>query len=111
MTYASIAEILQQKYNLAIHRSAICKFINIRKQGGRKVFYFCRELAEKKSALVQPAIQHIHTGINPRTVKPSSNQQPPKPMFEFPYSEKYNLHRLPPEEAAAWQKRLEKEGY
>jgi hypothetical protein len=37
MTYASIAEILRQKYNLTIHRSAICKFIKVRRRG-RKVY-------------------------------------------------------------------------
>ena len=41
MTYASIAETLLQKYNLTIHRSAICKFIKVRRRG-RKVY--CYEL-------------------------------------------------------------------
>jgi hypothetical protein len=34
----------------------------------------------------------------------------PKPFFEFPYSERYNLHRLPPEVAAAWRKNSKKRG-
>jgi hypothetical protein len=37
MTYARIAQTLQQKYNLVIHQSAICKFIKVRKRG-RKVY-------------------------------------------------------------------------
>jgi hypothetical protein len=36
-TYACIADTLRQKYNLVIHRSAICKFIKVRNRG-RKVY-------------------------------------------------------------------------
>ena len=36
---------------------------------------------------------------------------PEKPIFEFTYSERYNLHRLPKEEAAAIRKKLEAEGH
>lgn len=32
-------------------------------------------------------------------------------MFEFKYSERYNLTRQPPEEAAARRKKLEEEGH
>ena len=35
----------------------------------------------------------------------------PNPKFEFEYSERYNLKRLPPEEAAAIRKKLEAEGH
>jgi len=100
--YAHIAEILQLKYNLVIHRSAICKFIKIRKGGGRKVYTFYTNPADKKS--VQPAIQRVHTATN-------SQIQQPKPKFEFTYRERYNLKRLPPEEAAAIRKKLEEEGH
>jgi len=96
-TYAHIAEILQRKYNFVIHRSAICKFIKIRKRGGRKVYAFYNEQAEKESV-------RVHTATNPQI-------QPRKHKFEFTYSERYNLHRLPPEEAAAIRKKLEEEGH
>ena len=99
-TYAHIADILQRKYNLVIHRSAICKFIKVRK-GGRKVYGFYTKPAEKKS--IQPAIQ-LHTATNPQI-------QQQKPRFEFTYSERYNLKRLPPEEAAIIRRKLEEEGH
>ena len=35
----------------------------------------------------------------------------PKPKFEFKWSERYNLKRLPKEEAAAIRKKLEEEGH
>ena len=42
---------------------------------------------------------------------PIRDADPPKPKFEFTYSERYNLKRLPPEEAAAIRKKLEAEGH
>jgi len=39
-------------------------------------------------------------------IQPKAEQQQPKPKFEFKYSERYNLTRLPPEEAAAIGKNL-----
>jgi reverse gyrase len=44
MTYAQIAETLRQKHNLIIQRSAICKFIKVRK-GGRKVYGYDLKLS------------------------------------------------------------------
>ena len=41
----------------------------------------------------------------------SGQQQRPKLKFEFTYSERYNLKRLPKEEAAAIRKELEAEGH
>jgi hypothetical protein len=88
MPYGQIAELLRQKYNLAIQAPAIFKFIKVRSRG-RKVFSYGRNIQSDKSVL-SPA---------------------PKPKFEFKYSERYNLHRLPPEVAAARRKKLEEEGH
>jgi hypothetical protein len=95
MPYTRIAELLQQKYNLVIQAPAIFKFIKVR-SGGRKVFSYGRNISAEKPASAPPSPQ------------PASA---PKPFFEFPYSERYNLHRLPPEVAEAWRKKLEEEGH
>ena len=100
VSYARIADLLWQKYGLRIQRAAIGKFVKAR-SGGRKVYFFSREVAAKKSTSVQPAAQPADPGSRP----------PPKPKFEFKYSERYNLTRLPPEEAAARRKKLEEEGH
>jgi hypothetical protein len=50
-------------------------------------------------------LPHKPQPANIKTVSPE------KPVFEFTYSERYNLHRLPKEEAAAIRKKLEAEGH
>jgi hypothetical protein len=91
VSYARIAQLLKQKYGLSIQRAGIAKFVKAR-SGGRKVYFFRREVAAKKTAPI---------------VDVKTAQQPAKPKFEFEYSERYNLTRLPPEEAAARRKKLE----
>ena len=101
VSYARIAVILYEKYGLHIRRSAIAKFVKVR-SGGRKVYSFQRDAAAAaRSKSVKPAAQPADPGSRP----------PPKPKFEFKYSERYNLTRLPPEEAAARRKKLEEEGH
>ena len=95
MSYARIADLLRQKYGLTVRRAAIGKFVKAR-SGGRKVYFFRREAAAKKR--LSPAY-------------PLPVPKPPKPAFEFKFSERYNLTRLPPEEAAARRKKLEEEGH
>jgi len=98
--YAQIAELLRQKYNLAIQPPAIFKFIKVRSRG-RKVYSYQRDAAAARSKSVKPTAPPAYPGSRP----------PPKPKFEFKYSERYNLHRLPDEEAAARRKKLEEEGH
>ena len=106
VSYARIANLLRQKYGLNIRRAAIGKFVKVRAKG-RKAYFFRPESVAKQSTPAQPKVQAVK--IDPKAVEPNSEQ--PKPFFEFPYSERYNLHRLPPEEAAAWRKKLEEEGH
>jgi hypothetical protein len=98
MPYAQIADLLRQKYGLVIQPPAIFKFLKVRSRA-RKVFSYGRNVRSEKPAPVPP---------NPQ--RASSSAQP-KPKFEFKYSQRYNLHRLPPEEAAARRKKLEEEGH
>jgi hypothetical protein len=78
--------------------------------GGRRVYFFRKDVAAKKSVCAQPAVLPAHIGSG-SIVSSNTQQQPPKPRFEFTYSERYNLHRLPPEEAATRRKKLEAEGH
>jgi hypothetical protein len=93
MPYTQIAELLREKYNLTIQPPAIFKFIKVRSRG-RKVYSYGRNVQSTKPATVP---------------KPASTQT--KPEWNFKYSERYNLTRLPPEEAAARRKKLEEEGH
>ncbi len=95
MPYAQIAELLSEKYHVDVCRETIFKFLRVRSRGC-KVFSYGRNVRTVVSA-PKPA--------NPRA------SSPPKPRFEFKYSDRYNLHRLPPEEAAARRKKLEEEGH
>ena len=100
VSYARIAVILYEKYGLHIRRSAIAKFVKVR-SGGRKVYSFQRDVAPARSKSVKPAAPPADPGSRPQ----------PKPKWEFKYSERYNLTRLPDEEAAARRKKLEEEGH
>ena len=100
MPYAQIAELLRQKYNLAIQPPAIFKFIKVRSRG-RKVYSYQRDAAVATSKSVRPAALPADPGSRPH----------PKPKWEFKYSERYNLTRLSDEEAAARRKKLEEEGH
>jgi hypothetical protein len=111
VSYARIADLLGQKYGLIIKRAAIGKFVKSR-SGGRKVYFFRREIAAKKSVAVRPASQPGEPHSRPQVVDSvDAEPQPLKPKWEFTYSERYNLKRLPPEEAAAIRKKLEEEGH
>ncbi len=102
VSYSKIADLLQQKYNLAIQAPAIFKFVKTRSRG-RRIYYYEKNLVTENAS---PAVSiPIPQPANNKT----SSQD--KPVFDFPYSERYNLHRLPPEEAAARRKKLEEEGH
>jgi hypothetical protein len=96
-SYAHIAEILREKHQICVCRETIFKFVKVRSRG-RKIYAIYRELPAKKPGKVLPAIG-------------SKLALKEKPKFEFKYSERYNLTRLPPEEAAARRKILEAEGH
>jgi len=102
MPYLQIADLLREKYNLSIQAPAIFKFVKA-KSHGRKEFIYGRIKAHKENS---PSILRP----TPKAAHPSVGSSP-RPVFEFPYSERYNLHRLPPEEAAARRKKLEEEGH
>jgi len=100
MPYVRIADHLRQKHGLIIQPPAIYKFLKVRSRG-RKVFSFGQNIRTQESPIVQQTSQ-------PAGADPGSS---PKPKFNFPFSERYNLHRLPQEEAEARRKKLEAEGH
>ncbi len=98
--YVQIAELLRQKHNLIIQAPAIFKFVKVRSRG-RKVYSYQRVAIPKTPVPNPPSKQ--------RTSTASTSTE--KPRFEFKWSDRYNLKRLPPEEAAAIRKKLEEEGH
>ena len=111
VSYARIADILLEKYGLSIRRAAIAKFVKVR-SGGRKAYVYRRQIAARKAALAASAQQSAHTPEKTTIVNPApGDQEQSKPKFEFKYSERYSLTRLPPEVAAARRKKLEEEGH
>ena len=101
VSYARIAALLRDKYGLDIKRAAVGKFVRAR-AGGRKVYFFRKEITARKSAAARAATKLSQAG---------AERQPPQAKFEFKYSERYNLKRLPKEEADAIRKKLEAEGH
>ncbi len=95
--YRRIADLLFHKYQLRICRETIFKFIKVRSRT-RKMFGYKRLPSAKRLRSGQQSFQHDKT-------IPDS-----KPKFEFQYSERYNLTRLPPDVAAARRKKLEEKG-
>ena len=93
MPYTQIAQLLTEKYNPTVQAPAIFKFIKVRSRG-RKVYSYGR---------------NVHSG-KPAAASPPAREKP-KSEWNFKYSERYNLTRLPPEEAAARRKKLEEKGH
>jgi hypothetical protein len=129
VTFARIAELLAEKYQLSIQRAAVFKFLKVRARWRRK------EASEKRASsrtwntrLVGGPHSHIiSTPAGPRTdaVPPSAagteNRRPwpswhkekpvspGKSLTTFTPSNEYNLTRLTPEEAAAYVEQLKSE--
>jgi hypothetical protein len=89
MPYAEIAELLRQKYNLVVQAPAIFKFMKVR-SGGRKVFSYGRNVASEKPIPIMASSQNA--------ARKTAPQQ--KPIFNYTPSDRYNLTRISPEEAA-----------
>jgi len=115
--YSKIAEILRDKYQIDVRTTTIIRFLQVRVKGFKSCKYAWD--IEPITSNNQPTIEV------PLTRKPTIVQKPkPAPQdkteptvqtldsskpgrFEMQFSETYNLTRLPPEEAAAWRKKLE----
>ena|SRR5206468_3714012 len=110
-SYAQIANLLFQKYKLSICRETIFRFVKVRSRG-RKVYGYTRNALPEKSAPVQPTSRLADPASLPRPTAPvNAEKRSSNIEFRFTPSERYNLTRLPPEEAAAIRKKLEEEGH
>jgi hypothetical protein len=99
-SYARIAKILREKYQLIVYRQTIFKFVKARSRG-RKVFAIYRSPLPKR--------QKSAFAVSPQPKpQPSSSK---RPVFEYTPSDRYNLHRLSPEEAKARLEEIEAEGH
>jgi hypothetical protein len=100
VSFARISVLLRNEHQLSVCRQTVCKFLKVRVRN-TKMF-------GKRPNMVQE-----NALAGPRKPQPAITitASPEKPVFDFPYSERYNLHRLPPEEAAARRKKLEAEGH
>jgi hypothetical protein len=99
-SYARIAIILQEKYQLNVCRETIFKFVKVKTRGRKVYAVYCAPLPKKPKTA---------TAIIPKINQPPDSK--PKPFFEYTPSDRYNLHRLSPEEAAERRKKLEAEGH
>jgi hypothetical protein len=96
MPVAYSVEFLFQKHRLRVRRETIFKFIKVRSHGQKSSIY----------GKVRPGL----TASAPEKSKTATPASQPKP-FKYTYSKRYNLHRLPAEEAEARRKKLEEEGH
>ena len=102
MSYARISDLLRKEHQLHVCRETICKFLKVRLRN--KIFF-----GNRQSVVPENSLQIVPT---PTTQSANTNTvSKEKPVFEFTYSERYNLKRLPKEEAAAIRKKLEAEGH
>jgi hypothetical protein len=100
MTYSEIAEVLRQRHQISVCRETIFKFIKVRSRG-RKVYSYGRNIFSENPATVIPI-------PNRKDSEPKDQQEP---FFNYKPSDRYNLTRLSPEEAARRRKILEEEGH
>jgi hypothetical protein len=89
MSYKKIAAWLCQEHHIDVCRETIFKFMRVRSRG-RKVFSYGWKVNSKKPTASIPSKQRM-------TLLPSAKR---KPVFEYVPSDRYNLTRLSPEEAA-----------
>jgi hypothetical protein len=99
-SYARIAIILQEKHQLNVCRETIFKFVKVRTRGRKVYAIYCAPLPKKPRTA---------TATTPQTNQPQTPK--PRPFFDYTPSDRYNLHRLSPEEAAERRKQLEAEGH
>jgi hypothetical protein len=100
MPYSEIAEVLRQRHQIAVCRQTIFKFIKVRSRG-RKVYSYGRNPGFAKPAAFSPALKR----------NDSEHKDQSEPFFNYTPGDRYNLTRLPPEEAARRRKKLEEEGH
>jgi hypothetical protein len=88
VSYARIVQILKQKYGFCIQRAAIGKFVNVRLRI-RKTNRSVTKARSNKPIAVMPSLNKINSGTPTKR----------KPVFDYQFSDRYNLTRITQEEA------------
>ncbi len=92
MTYAEIAKQLKDKYGFTITRAAIFKFIKVRAvraREGRKDYIYNLSDHSQRFAETRPLLKKPNPGTSAKR----------KPVFDYQFSDRYNLTRITQEEA------------
>jgi hypothetical protein len=109
VSYRQIVQLLKEQHGVEVTINGVFAFLRTRRKWDR------RAAAESKKATPRVASQHPNSR---QTVTPAvaanrpcdSNQATPgRKLFNYTYSNTYNLTRLTPEEKVALEKRLDEE--
>jgi len=108
--YRQIVELLKEQHEVEVTINGIFVFLKTRRKWDR------RSAAEKKPAVPRPVTQASDFRQS-TTPQPATTDLPSGPdsgtarrkRFDFTFSDRYNLTRLTPEEAAALEKKLDEE--
>jgi hypothetical protein len=115
--YSQIVQILKEKYGLAVRVSTLFNFVKVRKRwdrvhssnghpAGNPRTNFSMSLKPVRPGQVEKTLVAVErTSQDPVVEQPA----PPRRRFmsSFTPGDRYNLHRLTPEEKAAYIKKLE----
>jgi len=106
VSYREIVQLLKERHGVEVTINGVLVFLRTRRKWDR------RTAAGKKQAVPQQVSQVSRRPAPSAVVtnRPGTDQATPgRKLFNYTYSNTYNLTRLTPEEKAALEKRLEEE--
>ena len=106
VSYRQIVQLLKEQHGIEVTINGVFAFLRTRRKWDR------RAAAGKKQTAPQPVPQVSRRPAPPGVVpnRPGKDQATPgRKLFNYTYSNTYNLTRLTPEEKAALEKRLDEE--
>ena len=107
VSYRQIVQLLKEQHGVEVTVNGVFVFLRTRRKWDR------RAAAAKKRAAPQEIPQASRRPAPPAVVthRPGDSNQgaPGRKLFNYTYSNTYNLTRLTPEEKAALEKRLDEE--
>ena len=106
VSYREIAQLLKERHGVEVTINGVFAFLQTRRKWDR------RAAAGKKQTAPQQVPQASRRAASPAVVtnRPCTDQATPgRKLFNYTYSNTYNLTRLTPEEKVALEKRLDEE--
>lgn len=106
VSYRQIVQLLKEQHGVEVTINGVFAFLRTRRKWDR------RAAAGKKQTASQqvPQVSQRLAGPAVATNRPDSNQATPgRKLFNYTYSNTYNLTRLTPDEKVALEKRLDEE--